>query len=1051
MVIVNDPQGYLGLVLHAHLPFVREPRHERFLEENWFYENVTETYLPLLLMLEDLVRDGVDFRLTISLTPSLVSMFRDELLQERYEARLDELIDLAETEHASIGGDPARAEVARFYHERFSRLRSFYRDDCQRDLTAVFRRLQDRGVIELLTSAATHGFLPLLRHEPSSVETQVELGVQYYRECFGRQPQGFWLPECGYYPGLEAVLHRHGILYFILEAHGVLHGSSRARHGLYAPLVCPNGVAAFGRDPECSRQVWSAEEGFPGHPDYREFYRDIGFDRPLEEIAPYIGPDGIRTQTGIKYHRITGGDGEKEVYVRARAMQRAVAQAGQFLQWRREQIEWLAERMDRRPFVVAPYDAELFGHWWFEGPEWLGFLLRKIAFEQHSLVTATPSEYLAEYPGGQVSQPGHSSWGQNGFNQVWLNRSNDWMYPRLHRVAETMSRLAHVHRGASGGVRRLLNQAGREALLSQASDWAFILKTDTATEFATRRVEESIGNFDALVAPLLAGGGGGSEAGSGAELPAETLRLVADLEERDSIFRDFLQFEVFAPRAPRDAASCPLDPRHVVFLSAEAVPFVKVGGLADVAGALPAALASLGVRVTLILPAYRSIDREKHGVRPLRDGCPLRVGAEELAFRVLEARSPADGVRVLLIEQQQLFGRDGVYVDPSSGAEYPDTDLRFVFFTRAALEALRLLREPVDVLHSHDHQTALAGSLLKMQLRQDPVLGLAASVYTLHNLGYQGVYGPEVLDLAGFSRDVFRPGSGFEHFGRVNFMKLGIEFADKVNTVSECYAREICEDPVHIGAGLGDVLARRGRDFTGILNGIDTVEWNPAGDGFLPATYDADDLSGKHAAKRKLFETVGLDAAHIDAPLVGMISRLVDQKGFDLVEARLGRILETGVSLVVLGTGLPRYEEFLRQAAARHPGRLAAEIRYDNALAHLIEAGADMFLMPSLYEPCGLNQIYSLRYGTVPIVRHTGGLADTVPDADRNDGDGVGFSFRPYDGDALVDALERAVQAYRDPGRWRQLVRRGMARDHSWGASALRYLELYRDALRCRS
>ena len=1046
----SDPKGYLSLVLHAHLPFVRDPKHERFLEENWFYEALTETYLPTLLMLEDLIRDGVDFRLTMSLTPSLISMFEDELLQERYARKLEGLVELAEKEIDRNRNDPDLLDLARFYHERFYSLREYYLHGCGRDVTRGFRRVQETGHLEIITSAATHGFLPHLRYEPSAVRAQVELGVEHYVQRFGRQPQGFWLPECGYYPGLDEVLADYGILYFFVDTHAVLRGSTRAQYGAYAPIVCPSGVAAFPRDPECSKQVWSSTEGFPGDPDYREFYRDIGFEMPLGSIEPYIGPDGIRIQTGIKYHRVTGSSGEKLPYVRAQAMQRAAAHAGVFLKWRQEQVRWLETRMERPPMIVAPYDAELFGHWWFEGPEWLNFVLRKAAFDQDEVLTVTPSEYLAEFPESQESVPSLSTWGHRGYTEVWLNKENDWVYPKVHDASRRLAKAAHQAAGRRGVLRRLLNQAGRELLLAQASDWAFILKTGTASQFAIQRVEEGLDNFYSLLEPVEQHL---EDEGEPLLLSPDQESHLTELEGRHNIFSD-LRFEVFRETTPRSANASVPPARHVVFLSAEAVPYVKVGGLADVAGALPEALAQLGVRVTLVLPGYKSVDREKHKTKLLAEGLAVRVGARRVSFRVLEAEQPAPGVRVLLIDEKEHFGRDGVYVNPATAEEYPDSDSRFVFFTKAAFECLRHLGEPVDVIHSHDHQTALAGALLKHEHKDDSVLGLAASVYTLHNLGYQGVYRSEVLDLAGFGRHRSRPGTPFEHRGAVNFMKLGIHFADKVNTVSDYYAREICADPEHIGAGLGDVLRDRGDDFVGILNGIDTKIWNPSGDEHIASAYAADNLEGKRACKEQLFEDVGLDLSHIDAPLVGMITRLVDQKGLDLVAESFEALLETGVTFVVLGTGLAKYETFFADAAERYPGRVAVELRYDNGLAHKIEAGADMFLMPSLYEPCGLNQMYSLRYGTVPIVRHTGGLADTVVDDDAASGrgqEGVGFSFVAYTNEALVDTVARAVRAYEDPNRWQQIQQRGMGRDLSWGASARKYLELYRSALQTRS
>ena len=1024
------PRGYLLLVLHAHLPYIRNPEHERFLEESWLREALTETYLPLLMRLDALERDGVDFRLTMSLTPTLVSMLDDELLRDRYTRSLESLRGLAAREVDRQLHDPAFRDTARFYAERLAAIQGYYLDTLKRDVAGAFRSLQEKSLVEIIASPATHAYLPLLRVDPHAVRAQVRIGVEHYRERFRREPQGIWLPECGYYPGLDEVLAEEGLRYCFLESHGVLAGSAKAIRGVYAPIVCPSGVAAFGRDPECSRQVWSPEVGFPGDPDYREFHRDIGFDLPLEYIGPHIGPDGIRVQTGIKYHRVTGKTEHKQPYARDAAERKVREHASRFVEDRAREAGALS--LDRPPAIVAPFDAELFGHWWFEGPDWIEAVFRRMASGGEGLLPVTASEYLAMHPESQSLVPSESSWGRAGYHEVWLDPSNEWIQPRLHSAARRLGRLAFRNRGAEGMLRRILDQASRELLLAQSSDWAFILKTRTASRYATLRLEEHLGNFEALAALAETGGS-----------PDET--WLRQIEARNAIFPR-IRFELLEEMRSRPEYASVENPAHVVFLTAEAVPYVKVGGLADVAGALPAALAEQGSRVTIVLPAYKSIPREKHGIQPYREGLSAWLGPRRVPFNVLRAADPAPGVRVLLVEEEGYFGREGVYVDPKTGAEYADTGERFVFFTRASLEALRVLGEPVDILHSHDHQTALAPAYLKLHLRGDPILGLAASVYTLHNLGYQGIHPPEILDAAGFGRDLFHPGSPFEYHHKVNFMKLGIHFADKVNTVSETYAREIREDEI-IGAGLGGCLRDRGDDFQGILNGIDIEEWNPGGDRFIPEPYGPENLAGKEKAKRELLKRAGLDEARVQVPLVGVISRLVDQKGFDLVEKALDDLLALGIDMVVLGTGLPKYEALFQEAARRYPGRVAALLKFDNSLAHLIEAGSDMFLMPSLYEPCGLNQMYSLRYGTVPVVRATGGLADTVIDDDRSPGAGVGFNFRPYEPGALVDAVRRALDAFRDRERWRGIVTRGMKSDFSWTASAARYMDLYRSAL----
>ncbi|MCH2372943.1 MAG: DUF1957 domain-containing protein, partial [Planctomycetes bacterium] len=528
----RDARGYLTILLHAHLPFVREPDHERFLEEGWFYEALHECYLPLLMSFESLIREGVDFRVSVSLTPTLLSMFDDELLRSRFELKLNSLIELSEKESERLSSDAQFYETARFYRDRFVAQREFYLQRCGGDVTGAFRRLQDAGYIEILTSAATHGYLPILRHEPSAVRAQLRVAVDHYAERFGRPPEGIWLPECGYYPGLDEELAAAGLRYFIVESHGVLHGSNRPAYGVYAPTICRSGVVAFARDPECAQQVWSVKEGFPGAPDYREFYRDIGHDLPLEYIDDYIGVDGLRTDTGLKYYRVTGATDQKQPYVREQAMQQAVQHAALFLQWRQKQTEWLAPQMDRRPIIVAPYDAELFGHWWFEGPEWLSCLLRKIALDQDTLITATPSEYLADRDDSQTSTPVASSWGAGGYSQVWISHENDWIVPELLRTAYAMRRLAGAYPSPSAVECRALKQAAREALLAQASDWAFMIKNNTNAEFATERVKQHLSQFDEIAAMLDSGDLEDVTTGGDSEL----LRRLETLEKENNLF-----------------------------------------------------------------------------------------------------------------------------------------------------------------------------------------------------------------------------------------------------------------------------------------------------------------------------------------------------------------------------------------------------------------------------------------------------------------------------------------------------------------------------------
>ncbi len=515
-------KGYLAIILHAHLPYVRHPEHEDSLEENWLYEAITETYIPLLLVFEGLVKDGVDFCLTLSISPTLASMLVDPLLQSRYLNRLERLIELAEKEINRTKSSPEFNALAHMYHKRHLQVRDAFLNRYDRNLVQAFKSLQEQGKVEIIASAATHGYLPLLSVDKSAVRAQIQVGIEHYQLSFGRRPKGFWLPECGYYSGVDELLREHGIRYTILETHGITRAKSRPKSGVYAPIYCPSGVAAFGRDPESSKQVWSSTEGYPGDYDYREFYRDIAYDLDLDYIKPYIHRDGIRVDTGFKYFRITGKSDHKEVYVPERAEKKAELHAGNFMFNRERQIEYLDSTMDRKPIIVAPYDAELFGHWWFEGPIWLNHLIRKIANDQQTIRLTTPSEYLEEYPINQASTPSTSSWGYNGFHETWLNKSNDWICRDLHHGASCMERLAKSHPQADGLTLRALNQAARELLLAQASDWAFMVNTGTTAEYATLRTKTHLLRLNRLMNEIEA-----------CRIDKEWLSMI---ESRDNIF-----------------------------------------------------------------------------------------------------------------------------------------------------------------------------------------------------------------------------------------------------------------------------------------------------------------------------------------------------------------------------------------------------------------------------------------------------------------------------------------------------------------------------------
>src|SRR6266542_417602 len=496
-------RGYLSLVLHAHLPFVRHPEHERSLEENWLFEAIVETYLPLIQIMEGWRRDGMETRLTLSLSPTLCAMLADPLLQDRFVRHLDGLLELAEREVHRTHWDRAFQPLAQMYQQRFIALRATY-FAYDRNLVGAFRQFQDAGKLEIITCAATHALLPLLADPPPSLRAQFLVARDYYRSCFGRDPSGIWLPECAYTDGVDLVLREAGIRWFILDTHGVLHARPRARYGVFAPIFTRNGVAAFGRDLESATQVWSKQEGYPGDGTYRDFYRDIGFDLDLGYVRSVMPVAGTRSFTGIKYHAIAGAGADKRIYDPQAALQKAAEHAQHFLDARLRQVEHLAGILDRPPLVLSPYDAELFGHWWYEGPEFLDYLVRKTWFDQQVLILTTPLDYLRRQPTQQVCQPSASSWGEEGYWKVWLNDKNEWIYPHLRVAQERMSALADRSTKPSALVLRALKQAARELLLAQASDWPFILRTGTSPEYARKRVKDHLLRFIALHEQLTA-------------------------------------------------------------------------------------------------------------------------------------------------------------------------------------------------------------------------------------------------------------------------------------------------------------------------------------------------------------------------------------------------------------------------------------------------------------------------------------------------------------------------------------------------------------------
>ena len=492
-------------------------------------------------------------------------------------------------------------------------------------------------------------------------------------------------------------------------------------------------------------------------------------------------------------------------------------------------------------------------------------------------------------------------------------------------------------------------------------------------------------------------------------------------------------------------------------IASEAFPYAKTGGLGDVLAALPPALAAMGHQVGVVLPLYREspVPAPSSGLRSagkretLFQSLELQMGPAAYRLRVLRAKR--GGVEWYFIDYPKFFDREGLYGD--AAGDYPDNARRFGLLSRAALEIAKLDFHP-QVLHCHDWQGAIAAVMLKTTLSGDPALGPLPVLLTIHNIGYQGAFHRSALAELGLPEELCRPGA-LEFNEKVNFLKGGLIYSSLLNTVSQAYCREI-QTPEY-GHGLDGVLRSRSGRLRGVLNGVDYKQWNPLEDRWIAAPYSPADLRGKRECKQDLLAALGLPAAripgdnvpgdNIDAPLVGMVSRLVGQKGFDLVIRATEEIVSLGVTLTILGTGEAQYEQAARALAQRYPSRVAVRIAYDEALAHKIEAGADIFLMPSRYEPCGLNQMYSLKYGTVPVVRATGGLEDTVQQWDPATGRGTGFKFHEYSAAAMMTALREAVQTFSSQQTWRTIQRNAMAEDFSWERSAAGYAALYQELL----
>lgn len=496
---MKNIKGYVNFVLHAHLPYIHHPESEDYLEEEWLFEAISETYIPLLLNFKKLEEEKIDFRITMTMTPPLLNMLDNRLLQERYIKYLNKHIELCEKEIERTKYDSRLNSLSYYYLDRYKNDLHIFKKVYDCNLIKGFKHFQDIGVLEIITCGATHGYFPILYVNEKTVRAQIAVGVETYKKFFKKSPRGIWLPECGYVPEADQYLREFGIEYIITETHGVLYADPTPVYGTFAPIISHSNIVAFARDLESSRQVWSSISGYPGDFNYREFYRDIGYDADYDYIKPYIAKNGARVHTGIKYYRITGKTEEKDYYNVQWSKDSAEKQAGHFMNCRTSQINYLSSFMEVPPIITCPYDAELYGHWWYEGPYWLYILFKKIYYDNCNFKLITPSEYIDMYPNIQVSTPCRSSWGANGYSEVWLNQTNDYAHRHLHKAGDRMCELTQMFPNEGDTLKRqALNQCARELLLAQSSDWLFIITNGTMVEYAHKAIKDHIGRFTKL-------------------------------------------------------------------------------------------------------------------------------------------------------------------------------------------------------------------------------------------------------------------------------------------------------------------------------------------------------------------------------------------------------------------------------------------------------------------------------------------------------------------------------------------------------------------------
>lgn len=903
----TNVHGYVALLLHAHIPYVRHDEAVITLEERWFFEAVVDSYLPLIEMMDRLLEENVPFGLTLSLSPPLLAMLEDAGLQKRLRKHLASLCELAQREVIRLWGHAEFGPTARLYADHYHRLLALY-DRLRGDLISKFRSLRSSGCLELITCAATHAFLPLVKND-AALRAQLEAAVQEFRRHFGSAPAGIWLPECGYTPAVEPHLKALGLRYFVVDAHAYAGASTST------PLRTPSGACAFARDLEAGAQVWSAESGYPSDPDYREYYRDIGFDlgrsggAEWEYLKPYVLPDGARIHTGFKYHRVTGKGDAKAPYHPAQAAQKAQQHAEHFVASRVAQLRRLAAEREacgcgsaaqppEPPVIVCPYDAELFGHWWHEGHQWLEAVLRGLAAARTGVVvdTTTLGGYAAAHAPATAAALPESSWGRGGYAEVWLQPRSQWVHPLLHAAEDRLVLAAHKHRKAellSSLQVRALNQAARELMLAQSSDWTFILDAETVTQYAVKRIETHIASFHKL---LDAFDDDATQSASSREL----YELVTALE-RKSPFLPELHYRLYQPTSIsffREAAQRPFHARE----QSDALPSLRILMLAweyppHVIGGLARAVRDLSVQL-----AYAG--HEVHVVTCLAPDC--------LPYEHL------DGVHIHRVE---------VLSTPE-----PLHFLDWVFQMNMAFTDIILSLSaqgvPFDIIHAHDWLVYYAAKECKHAL-QLPLLATIHATESGRNLGK--------LDTP-----VQKRIHALEH-------KLAHE-ADHLVICSSYMQQEVMHlfhIPFH--------------KMTHIPNGVMPFR--------VPAVNDS-------TANLTLSQVV--TPGEVSSPLLAFLGRLVYEKGVHILIEAMQLVLKEypAAHLVIAGTG-PELEALLRLAAPLGD-RISFTGFLDETDKSLLLHKAELCVFPSLYEPFGLVALEAMASGTPLIVSDTGGLSDIV-------------------------------------------------------------------------